>query len=174
MLKDKAHLYISADEIQEICRNLGKKIENDYRGKELLMVCVLKGSLLFFADLVRHINLPLKIDFVRLSSYGNKMESSGTVTIIKDIKQDIRGKNVIVVEDILDTGNTLNFLCAHLKASQPASLKLCTLLDKPSRRKVKVDADYCGKKIEDHFVVGYGLDVEEKCRNYSDIFYFKT
>ena len=174
MLKDKATLYISAEEIKNICRDLGKQIEKDYQNQDLLLICVLKGSVIFFADLVRQINLPLKMDFVRLSSYGSKTESSGTVTILKDVTQDIRGQNVIIVEDILDTGNTLKFLWNHLQASKPLSLKICTLLDKPSRRKVAMEADYVGRKIEDHFVVGYGLDVNEKCRNYADIFYFKT
>lgn len=172
MFREKASPYISASEIEKICERLGKEITKDYAAdKDLLLVCILKGSILFFADLVRHINLQVKIDFVRLSSYGSATESSGTVRIIKDVSQDIHGKNVIVVEDILDTGNTLDFLRKHLEASKPASLKICTLLNKPSRRKRPIEADYCGKIIEDKFVVGYGLDFQEKCRNYPDILY---
>ena len=173
MLKDGAQLYISKEKIDRVITDLAARIERDYAGRDLLLVCVLKGSIIFFSDLVRKIKLPLKMDFVRLSSYGDKTESSGTVTIIKDITQDIRGKHVLVVEDILDTGNTLSFLCEHLKASSPASLKICTLLDKPSRRKIQIEAEYRGLEIEDKFVIGYGLDVGEKCRNYSEIYYFK-
>ena len=161
--------YISKEEIEKLCLNLGKQIEKDYQGKELVVICVLKGSILFTADLVRHINLPLKIDFVRLSSYGNATESSGRVRIIKDLTFDISGKDVLVVEDILDTGTTLSFFKKHLEALHPRSVKLCTLLDKPSRRKVAIEADYVGRKIDDFFVVGYGLDYQEKCRNYPDI-----
>jgi hypoxanthine phosphoribosyltransferase len=174
MLKDKATLYISSQEIQDTCAKLGKQIETDYKGKELLLVCILKGSILFFADLIRNINLPLKVDFVRLSSYGDKTESSGTVRVLKDISHNISGKHVLIVEDILDTGNTLSFFYKHLQASSPASLKICTLLDKPSRRLIKIKSDYTGREIEDKFVVGYGLDFQEKCRNYSDVWYFKT
>ena len=172
MLKDKALNYISASEISEICKKLGAQITADYAGKELIVICVLKGSILFTADLVRNIDLKLNVDFVRLSSYGDKTESSGTVRIIKDVSYDIRGKHVVVVEDILDTGHTLDFFHHHLLASKPASVKLCTLLEKPSRRQKEVKADYCGRTIDDHFVVGYGLDLGEKCRNYPDIWYF--
>jgi hypoxanthine phosphoribosyltransferase len=173
MFKDKATPYITAAEIEEICKNLGAQIEKDYSGKELVMICVLKGSILFFADVVRHINLPLQVDFVRLSSYGGSTESSGSVRIIKDLNKSIVGKHVVVVEDILDTGNTLSFFVNHLKASRPASVKLCTLLEKPARRKVDIKADYCGKTSDDVFVIGYGLDYQEKCRNYPDILFVK-
>jgi hypoxanthine phosphoribosyltransferase len=172
MLRDKAHLYISASEIENICEDLGTRITADYKDKDLLVICILKGSILFFSDLVRHIKLQIKMDFVRLSSYGDSTESSGNVRIVKDISQNIHDKHVLIVEDILDTGNTLDFLRKHLEASKPASLKICTLLDKPSRRKRPVNADYCGKIIEDKFVIGYGLDFQEKCRNYSDILFF--
>jgi hypoxanthine phosphoribosyltransferase len=171
MFRDKATPYITAPEIQNLCRTLGKRIEKDYKGKDLVMICILKGSILFFADLIRHIDLPMKVDFMRLSSYGHSTESSGTVRIIKDISQDIRGKDVLIVEDILDTGHTLSFLQERLRSSGTASVKLCTLLEKPARRKVQVTADYVGRSIEDHFVVGYGLDFQEKCRNYPDILF---
>lgn len=172
MLRDKAHLYISASEIEKICKDLGARITADYKDKDLLVICILKGSILFFSDLARHIKLQIKMDFVRLSSYGDSAESSGNVRIVKDISQNIHDKHILIIEDILDTGNTLDFLRTHLEASKPASLKICTLLDKPSRRKIPVKADYCGKIIEDKFVVGYGLDFQEKCRNYSDILFF--
>ncbi|MDZ4677201.1 MAG: hypoxanthine phosphoribosyltransferase [Oligoflexia bacterium] len=174
MFKEKALPYISASEISEICNRLGKQIEKDYTGKELVVICILKGSIIFTADLIRCINLPMKIEFVRLSSYGNSTESSGHVRILKDVTSDIRDKDVLVVEDILDTGHTLSFFKNHLAASKPRSLKICTLLDKPARRLAEIEADYCGKAIEDRFVVGYGLDYSEKCRNYPDILYVKT
>ncbi len=172
--RDKALPFISEKEISEICIRLGLQISNDYTGKELIALVILKGSIVFAADLVRQISLPLKIDFVRLSSYGHGTESSGTVRIIKDISMNITGKNVLIIEDILDTGHTLTLFTNHLKASKPESVKICTLLDKPSRRKTFIKADYCGKTIEDRFVVGYGLDVDEKCRNYRDILYLKS
>jgi hypoxanthine phosphoribosyltransferase len=174
MLRDKAELYIAASEIEKLCSQLALQINHDYKEKELILICVLKGSVLFTADLVRKITIPVKIDFVRLSSYGHGTESTGNVQIIKDVSFDLRDKHVLVIEDILDTGTTLDFFKKHLQASKPASLKIATLLDKPSRRKKAIEADYCGKKIEDHFVVGYGLDLGEKCRNYGDIWYFKN
>lgn len=174
MLKDKAKLYIPAPEIEKMCQRLGKAITHDYKEKDLVVVVVLKGSIIFGADLLRHIDLPLQLDFVRLSSYGEKTESSGVVKVIKDTSLDLRQKHVLVVEDILDTGHTLKFFINHLQASRPASIKVCALLNKPSRRKVDVNADYCGREIEDKFVVGYGLDFQEKCRNYPDIYYFDS
>lgn len=174
MFRDKAQPYITAKEIEEICKSLGSTIESDYTGKELIVVVILKGSILFAADLVRHINLKLKIDFVRLSSYAGQTKSSGVVRIVKDVSTSIQGKHVLVVEDILDTGHTLAFFKKHLQAFNPASIKICTLLDKPSRRLIPMTADYVGKTIEDKFVVGYGLDYDEKCRNYADILFVKT
>jgi hypoxanthine phosphoribosyltransferase len=174
MFKEKALPYISAKEISDICKRLGQQIEKDYKDKNLVVICILKGSIIFTADLIRYINLPMKIEFVRLSSYGNETKSSGHVRIVKDISCDLQGKDVLVVEDILDTGNTLFFFKNHLMNSKPRSVKICTLLDKPSRRVAKIEADYCGKAIEDRFVVGYGLDYAEKCRNYPDILYVKS
>lgn len=162
-------VYIPSAEIQKITKKLGERITIDYKDKDLFLVCILKGSIIFFADLVRHIDLPVKMDFVRLSSYGNETRSSGNVRILKDISHDIEGKDVLIIEDILDTGHTLNFFRNHLLAFKPASIKVCTLLDKPSRRKISFEPDYVGKKIEDKFVVGYGLDFQEKYRNYNDI-----
>jgi hypoxanthine phosphoribosyltransferase len=174
MFRDKAEPYIPAKEITEICKRLGAQIEKDYAGKETVLIVILKGSIIFAADLVRHIRLPVKIDFVRLSSYAGQMKTSGVVRIIKDISIPIQGKHVLIVEDILDTGHTLSFFKRHLQAFNPATVKICTLLDKPSRRQVPMQADYTGRAIEDHFVVGYGLDYHEKCRNYRDILYVKT
>lgn len=174
MFRDKAQPYITAKEIENICHRLGKAIEKDYQGKDLVLIVILKGSILFAADLVRHVDLKMKIDFVRLSSYAGQTKSSGVVRIVKDVSTSIQGKHVLVVEDILDTGHTLSFFKKHLQAFNPASIKLCTLLDKPSRRLVPLEADYVGKTIEDRFVVGYGLDFDEKCRNYPDILFVKT
>jgi hypoxanthine phosphoribosyltransferase len=174
MFRDKAQPYIPAKEISEICRKLGRQIEKDYKGKETVLIVILKGSILFAADLIRHINLPVKIDFVRLSSYAGQMKTSGVVRIIKDVSESIEGKHVLIIEDILDTGHTLSFFKKHLASHKPASIKICTLLDKPSRRQVPMQADYTGRSIEDHFVVGYGLDYHEKCRNYPDILYVKA
>lgn len=169
MFREKTNPYIEATELRTICARLGRQISSDYQDKDLILVCILKGSIVFFSDLIREITIPVNIDFVRLSSYGHSTESSGVVRVIKDLSLDIREKNVLIVEDILDTGNTLNFLINHLKSSKPSSVKICTMLDKPSRRRVEVRADYCGRVIDDVFVVGYGLDYQEKCRNYPDI-----
>jgi len=174
LFKSSAQSYITAEEIKKLCIRLGGEITRDYAGKDLLLICILKGSIIFFSDLIRFIKLPIKIDFVRLSSYGHGTESSGNVKVLKDVSQNIRGKDILIIEDILDTGNTLDFFRKHLEVSKPASIKICTLLDKPSRRKISVIADYCGQTIEDKFVVGYGLDFQEKCRNYPDILFVKN
>lgn len=171
MFRDQAKSYISSEEIKQMCKSLGRQIEQDYKGKKLLVICILKGGVVFSADLVREIHLPMKIEFVRLASYGDAMESSGVVKIIKGLSSSIQDQDVLVLEDILDTGCTLSFFYDYLKKLGPASLKICTLLDKPSRRKAKISADYVGKAIEDRFVIGYGLDYQEKCRNYSDVMY---
>jgi hypoxanthine phosphoribosyltransferase len=170
MIKNHTKLYIKADEIQAICNKLGKQITQDYKGKDLIIIGVLKGGLIFLADLVRHIDMDFQLDFVRLSSYGHSTESSGKVTVHLDVSLPLKGRDVLIVEDILDTGITLDFFTKHLKQYEPSSIQICTLLDKPSRRKINVHAEYIGKKIEDHFVVGYGLDYKEMCRNYSDIY----
>ena len=149
---------------QRVCE-LAAQIDRDYAGKEPLLVSVLRGSFVFMADLVRHITLPCTVDFMAVSSYGSGTTSSGQVKIIKDLSEQIEGKDVIVVEDILDSGNTLSYLFQLLQARHPASVRLCTLLDKPSRRTKAVTADYTGFTVDDLFVVGYGLDYAEKYRN---------
>lgn len=149
---------------QRVCE-LAAQIDRDYAGKEPLLVSVLRGSFVFMADLVRHITLPCTVDFMAVSSYGSGTTSSGQVKIIKDLSEQIEGKDVIVVEDILDSGNTLSYLLQILQARHPASMKLCTLLDKPDRRIKPVHVDYSGFSIPDEFVVGYGLDFAEKYRN---------
>ena len=154
---------VSEEEAKEIVERLGKQISKDYEGKNLVLVSVLKGAVVFMADLMRAIDIPLSIDFMVVSSY-NKTESTGTVKIIKDLDTDLTGKDILIVEDILDTGRTLASLMEILKMRNPASLKICTFLDKPDRRVSKISADYIGKVIPDEFVVGYGLDYDEKYR----------
>lgn len=153
------------EQIREKVIELGKQIENDYRGEEVLVVGILKGANVFTCDLIRQIDLDVKIDFMSVSSYGSGTESSGTVRILKDLDTDIKGRNVLIVEDIIDSGRTLSNLVKELQIREPKSLKLCTLLDKPSRRVVDVDVEYVGFEIEDKFIVGYGIDYAEKYRN---------
>jgi len=159
--------------VQEKVGTLARQISKDYSGKEVLLVGVLKGAFIFMADLARRMTIPLKIDFVRLASYGTETQSSGKVKFTKDLDTTLRGKDVIVVEDIIDTGITLQQLSRHLKARRPRSLKVVALLDKPGRRKVNFQADYVGFRIEDHFVVGYGLDCAEEYRNLRGIYALK-
>ena len=156
---------ISEEEIAKKVEELAKQIEKDYEGEQLLVVGILKGASVFVSDLIRKINLDVNIDFMSVSSYGNGTESSGTVRILKDLDVDIAGKNVLIVEDIIDSGRTLSILKDVLLARKPASLKICTLLDKPDRRVSHVDIDYTGFKIPDEFVVGCGLDYAQKYRN---------
>lgn len=153
------------EQIREKVIELGKQIENDYKGEEILVVGILKGANVFTCDLIRQIDLDVKIDFMSVSSYGSGTESSGTVRILKDLDTDIKGRNVLIVEDIIDSGRTLSNLVKELQIREPKSLKLCTLLDKPSRRVVDVDVKYVGFEIEDKFIVGYGIDYAEKYRN---------
>ena len=162
---NKLKTLLSEEDIQNRVAELGRKISSDYKGKEITCVGILKGSILFFADLVRYIDIPVAFDFIGASSYGESTESSGIVRITKDLSTNIEGKDVLVIEDIVDTGNTLEYLLDTLKAKRPASLKLCSLLLKPSKLQKKVTIDYVGFSIEDKFVVGYGLDVAEKYRN---------
>lgn len=156
---------ISKEEIEKKVLELAKQIEKDYEGEEIVVVGILKGASVFVSDLIRNIDLDVKIDFMSVSSYGNSTESSGTVKILKDLDMDIKDKNVLVVEDIIDSGLTLSNLVKALETRKPKSLKLCTLLDKPKRRTVDIPVDYIGFEIEDKFIVGYGIDWAEKYRN---------
>lgn len=165
MKDDFSKVLLSQEQINIRVRELGQQISRDYAGKDLLVVGILKGAFIFMSDLVRAIDIPLEADFMAVSSYGMSSESSGVVRIIKDLDQSIEGRNVLVVEDIVDTGLTLNYLVENLKARNPASVKVCTFLDKPERRQVKVNADYNGYDVPDEFLVGYGLDYSEKYRN---------
>lgn len=155
----------SQEEIEAKVIELAKQIEKDYKGQDLLLVGILKGASVFVADLMRKIDLNVNINFMSVSSYGSGTVSSGTVKILKDLDVDIKDKNVLIVEDIIDSGITLRNLYDTLMTREPRSLKLCTLLNKPARKKVDVDVDYVGFVIEDKFIVGYGIDYDEKYRN---------
>ncbi|MBC8015643.1 MAG: hypoxanthine phosphoribosyltransferase [Sporomusaceae bacterium] len=165
MINDVESVLLSAEELSKRVAEIGADITSDYAGKEILMIGVLRGAVLFMADLARAIKVPVAIDFMAVSSYGSGTSSSGVVRILKDLDEDVAGKHVLVVEDIIDSGLTLNYLLDNLKSRKPASIKLCTLLNKPERRKVKVDIDYNGFDVPDYFVIGYGLDYKEKYRN---------
>lgn len=155
----------SAEQISARVREMGREIAADYDGKEFILIGILKGATLFLADLMRAIDAPLSIEFMAVSSYGKAFRSSGEVRIVKDLDVSIEGKNVIVVEDIIDTGLTLSYLLDNLRARGAASVKLCTLLDKPEPRKREVPIDYCGFVVPNKFLVGYGLDAAERFRN---------
>lgn len=164
---------IEEEKLQERIINLAKKITNDYKGKELTIICILKGSTFFTVDLAKRIDNKLKIEFIQVSSYGSATISSGEIELKLDLKESIEGKDVLIVEDIIDTGRTLSYLIEHLEARNPNSLKLCTLLDKPERRKYDINVDYVGFEIPDKFVVGYGLDCDEYYRNLPYIGYIE-
>lgn len=173
MHQDADHIMYSKEQIEAKVKELGAQITTDYQGKDLLVVGILKGALIFMADLVRNINVPISFDFMAVSSYGASTESSGVVRILKDLERSIEGKHVLIVEDVVDTGLTLKYLLENLKARKPASIKVCTLLDKPDRRRADVKADYNGFVIPDEFVVGYGLDYAERYRETPYIFVLK-
>jgi len=160
---------LTKDEIQKRVISLGQQISNDYAGKELLLICVLKGAVVFLSDLMREITVPVFIDFMAVSSYGAATESSGIVRILKDLDCSIDNRHCLIVEDIIDTGLTLLYLKENLLSRKPASLKIVTLLDKPDRRRVDIEPDYCGFRIADEFVVGYGLDFNERYRFLPDV-----
>ena len=165
----KDELLLTREEIAARVKEMGRQITGDYRGKDLAVICILKGAVVFFVDLIREIDLPLSMDFMAISSYGSATKSSGVVRILKDLDKPIGGRDVLVVEDIVDSGMTLSFLRDNLISRGAASLKIATLLDKPDRRKVPLHVDYCGFVIPDEFVVGYGLDYDERYRNLPDI-----
>lgn len=146
-------------------KELGEQITKDYQGCDLMVVGILKGAVIFLSDLIKEIKLPLKLDFMAVSSYGASTKTSGVVRILKDLDEEIEGKDVLIVEDIVDTGLTLHYLIANLRSRKPKSIKICCFLDKPSRRQVPVHVDYIGFDIPDEFVVGYGLDFAERYRN---------
>jgi hypoxanthine phosphoribosyltransferase len=166
LVADVAEVLLTEEQIQAKVVELGTRISSDYAGSELTLVSVLKGSLPFMADLMRSIAIPVQIDLMEVSSYGGTAtESSGLVRILKDLSSSIDGRHVLIVEDIIDTGLTLNYLMRYLRGKNPASLRICTLLDKPARRLVEIPIDYLGFEIPDQFVIGYGLDYGERYRN---------
>ena len=172
--QSKIEVLISKDEIAKKIQEIGKKISADYKGQEVVCVCILKGSVIFFADLVRALDLPVEFDFIRVSSYGNQLTSSGDVKITKDLSGSIKDKHVLVIEDIVDTGITLSFLLELFQSRGPKSVKLATLLHKPANKIKDVKIDYLGFTIDNHFVVGYGLDAAEKYRNLDFVGIYKT
>ena len=165
MLQDIETILLDKDVLANRIQELGQEISKDYAGEEVLLVGILKGASVFLSDLIRQISLPTYIDYMVVSSYGNSAETSGVVRIIKDLEDNIEGKNIIIVEDIIDTGLTLAYLKQNLLSRHPKSLKICTLLDKPARREKEINIDYKGFEVPDEFIVGYGIDYAEKYRN---------
>lgn len=165
MYDDIKEVLVNEEQLKECVQKLGAQITKDYEGKNLLLVSVLRGSVIFMADLMREIKIPCTIDFMSVSSYGAGTKSSGVVKIIKDLDLNLAGYDILIVEDILDSGNTLAYLKKILLTRNPSSIKICTLLDKPERRTADISADYSGFSIPDAFAVGYGLDYDEKYRN---------
>ncbi|HOO27817.1 MAG TPA: hypoxanthine phosphoribosyltransferase [Lachnospiraceae bacterium] len=164
-MSEEIRVLLSEQQVDRRIQEIGEKISKDYKGRSVHLVCVLKGGTFFLCELAKRISIPVSIDFMSVSSYGNETKSSGVVRIVKDLDEPLKDKNVIVVEDIIDSGRTLSYLLSILKERGPASLALCTLLDKPERRVVDVAVDYTGFEIPDEFVVGYGLDYAQKYRN---------
>jgi len=167
--QSKPHILFTRDEIGATVRRLAAEIKKDYSGKQPVLICILKGSFMFLADLIRLLDFPLEVEFIRLSSYGRARESSGRIKVEQGLRSEVKGRDVLVVEDIVDTGLTISFLLNHLQRRKPASLKLCALADKPARRQIPVTIDYLGFTVPDKFLVGYGLDWAEQFRNLPDI-----
>ena len=167
--EDLTRILVTREQIAESIRNLGKQITRDYQGKNLVVVCILKGACIFFTDLIREIDLPLATEFMSVSSYGSGTSSTGVVRIVKDLDRNIENKDVLIVEDIVDSGRTLSYLVSVLEQRHPSSIRIATLLDKPARRVVNLEVQYSCVDIPDAFVVGYGLDYDEKYRNLPDI-----
>lgn len=165
--------FLNQTDIESIVASLANQLNRDYEGKQVVLIGVLKGCCVLIADLCRQLKLDVEIDFVRLVSQGKGLTTSGTVSILKDISVDIRGKHVVIVEEIIDSGRKLKFLYDRLQASQPASVEVLSFLDKKDKRLVSTPVKYSGRVIDDQFLVGYGLDLEEKCRNLSEIYFLK-
>lgn len=165
MHDDIAKVLLDAETIRARVRELGEQLSRDYAGKNPVLICILKGAAIFMADLVRNISVPVRMDFMAISSYGAAVRTSGVVRILKDLDSSIEGQHVVIVEDIVDSGLTLTYLLDNLQSRQPASLRTCVLLDKPGQRRVPLKADYVGFEIPDEFVVGYGLDYAENYRH---------
>jgi len=164
-MKDNIKVLIAQEKVEARIKELGEKISRDYAGKEIHLICVLKGGVFFMCELAKHITIPVSLDFMSVASYGAEKSSSGIVKITKDLDESLEGKEVLVVEDIIDSGRTLSHLLELLQKRNPKNMKLCTLLDKPDRRVCEVEVDYIGFEIPDEFVIGYGLDYAQKYRN---------
>ena len=162
---------LSQEQIASIVQGLANQISKDYAGKELVLVCILKGAFMFLSDLIRHLRIPVQVDFVRLASYGSGMKTSGKIEVTKDIEIPIEKKDVLIIEDIIDSGRTLQSLKDRLALSGPRSIKVCALLDKKARREVDMEADYLGTEVDDVFIVGYGIDFNENYRHLPEIYY---
>ncbi len=165
MEEDIREVYFSKDEIADIVTRLGKQISRDYKNKNLMLVSILKGSVVFMADLMRAISIPCRIDFMSVSSYGSGVKTTGVVKIQKDLDINLEGYDLLIVEDILDSGKTMYYIREVLKTRNPESIRICTLFDKPDRREADIHADYTGTVVPDEFIVGYGLDYDERYRN---------
>ncbi len=164
-------LLLSREQVASIVRGLADQISKDYGQRELVLVCVLKGAFMFLADLIRHLRIPVQVDFVRLASYRDRMKSCGSVEMTKDIEISIEGKDVLIIEDIIDSGRTLQCLKERLSLLNPHSVKICALLDKKARREVEIEADYLGREVDNVFIVGYGIDFNETYRHLPEIYY---
>jgi len=169
-MTEELTLLFSRKEIAKTVARLAKEISSDYGNKKVVTIGILKGAFMFLADLVRLLTIPVEIDFMRIATYGSQRESSGEIKVMKEVEASLEGKDVLIIEDIVDTGLSLKFVRDYISAKNPASVKICTLLDKTSRRKIEVQVDYIGFKIEDGFVVGYGIDFDEKYRYLPEIF----
>ena len=169
MTEDIEKVLITREELEKSAKELGKRISADYKDKKLVLIGVLKGGVVFLSDLIRNIDIPLDLDFISVSSYGDSTRSSGVVRIIKDVDIDVMGKHVLIVEDLVDSGLTLKYLKDLFSARGPKDIKCCTALDKPSRREVEIEIEYKGIEIPDEFVVGYGMDFAERYRNLPDV-----
>ena len=161
---------LTKDEINELVTAIAQKISSDYHDQELILIAVLKGAFIFLADLVRKLTIPVKIDFLRVASYGSSMSSSGKIQLLKEIELDVKNKDILVIEDIVDSGLTLNFILDYLRSLEPKTLKICTLIDKRERRRMDICIDYVGHVVERGFLVGYGLDCAENYRNLPGVY----
>lgn len=164
-MSERITVMISKEDLEARIQQLADKISSDYEGKQLHLICILKGSIFFTCELAKRMTIPVTFDFMSVSSYGNDTKTSGVVRLVKDLDEPIEGKDVLVIEDIIDSGRTLSYLLENMRNRKPESLRLCTLLDKPERRVTDVEVDYTGFEIPDEFVVGYGLDYAQKYRN---------
>jgi hypoxanthine phosphoribosyltransferase len=167
--RPKPHILFTREEVEATVKRLAAEISQDYHGKNPLLIGILKGSFVFMADLIRLLDFPLEVEFITLSSYGRGRESSGKIRVVKGLRAEVKGRDVLVIEDIVDTGRTISFLLDYLRRKKPASLRLCALTDKPSRRQIPVNIDYLGLAVPNKFIVGYGIDWDEKFRYLPEI-----